>query len=63
MKTYNLKNLDEQNNRRRDIAIKAVKKADPDFHKGKRKFDIPRKTEGKQEILDRLEREENELLH
>ncbi|MFP3359383.1 hypothetical protein R0K17_18790 [Planococcus sp. SIMBA_143] len=63
MKIYNLKILDEQNNRRRDIAIKAVKKVDPDFYRGKRKFDIPRKTGGKQEILDRLEREENELLH
>ncbi|MFC3419962.1 hypothetical protein ACFOLA_10775 [Salinicoccus hispanicus] len=63
MKIYNLKDLDKQNNRRKDIAIKAVKKVDPDFYRGKRKFDIPRKTEGKQKILDRLEREENELLH
>ena len=63
MKVYNLKVLDEQNNRRKEIAIRAVKKVDPDFYRGKRKFDVPRKTEDKQEILDRLEREENELLH
>lgn len=60
MKVYNIKNLEKENKKRRPIAIKAVRKVDPDFEIGKRKFDVPRKTEGKQEILDRLEKEEFE---
>lgn len=63
MKVYNIKELEKQNDSRRNIALKAVQKVDPDYYLGKRSFDIPRKKEGKQEILDRLEREEYELLH
>lgn len=63
MKVYNIKDLEKQNKKRRLIAIKAARKVDPDFVIGKRKFDVPRKTKGKQEILDRLEKEEHELLH
>lgn len=62
MKVYNIRDLEKQNKERRDIAIKAARKVDPDFEIGKRKFDVPRKTEGKQEILDRLEKEEQALI-
>lgn len=62
MKVYNIRELEKQNKERRNIAIKAARKVDPDFEIGKRKFDIPRKTEGKQEILDRLEKEEQALV-
>ena len=63
MKVYNIRDLERESEKRRDIAIKAARKVDPDFVIGKRKFDVPRKTKGKQEILDRLEKEERELLH
>ncbi|MCD2138755.1 hypothetical protein [Salinicoccus halitifaciens] len=62
MKVYKYKELKKENQKRRHIALKAARKVDPDFYIGKRKFDVPRKTEGKQEILDRLDNEENELL-
>lgn len=46
MKVYNIKELEKQNDSRRNIALKAVQKVDPDYYLGKRSFDIPRKKRG-----------------
>ncbi|WP_411843827.1 hypothetical protein [Salinicoccus sp. HZC-1] len=56
-----LEALRKKNLERRPMALRAVRSVDPDFYLGKRAFDIPRKTEGKQEIIDELRRKEEEL--
>ena len=61
MKTVKLSDIRKKNAQRRDKAIQAVRKVDPDFLPGLRDFDRPRKNPHKKRILKEMQERENEL--
>lgn len=61
MKTLKLSEIRKENLQRKDLAIKAVRKVNPDFVPGMRKFDKKRKDIEKEELLKKMREREYEL--
>lgn len=63
METIEFDYLLRTSEERRERAIKAVRKVNPDFVPGTRHFDRPRKNKDKQKLLDAMRVKENEIQY
>lgn len=63
METIEFEYLLRTSEERRERAIKAVRKVNPDFVPGTRHFDRPRKNKDKQKLLDQMRVRENEIQY
>ncbi len=61
MKTEKLSAIRSRNTERRAQAIQAVRRVNPDFIRGLRTFDKPRKNKHKQKILEEMRKRKYEL--
>lgn len=62
MKTIKQADMRKKNAERREQAIRAVRRVNPDFVPGVRYFDRPRKNPRKQRILDEMRKRESHIL-